>query len=125
MGKTNAGWHAKAVYQMSEWISVKDRLPELIERDGFKNPCSRAVLTCDGDKMSVGYRWKSGSDEYFLPNDRELNEITHWMPLPEPPNAFDYTFVEYGGKLRVRTSDGKIVNAARDLNRRINQTIQP
>ena len=62
---------------MSEWISVKDRLPE-----GNKN-----VLVCCY-KNAVGYRiditFYCDQSEYgsgwYLPAN-----ITHWMPLPEPP----------------------------------------
>lgn len=61
---------------MSEWISVKDRLPEegedvlIIEEDGC---------------IDVGHmlRWKGKSDWnshlFFEP------KVTYWMPIPEPP----------------------------------------
>jgi Protein of unknown function (DUF551) len=61
------------------WISVEDRLPELGE----------SVLIWDGQCRRVGfylktgeyyYYWESTDDEYPL-------DITHWMPLPEPPET--------------------------------------
>ena len=65
-------------YSDSGWISVKDRLPERCE----------PVLVCQrnlsGDFLCVGlardfdvftsYVWSS-----------VLENVTHWMPLPEPP----------------------------------------
>lgn len=62
-----------------QWISVNDRLP----KDG-KNvlvliPYRGVVLNY------VSYR---ESDEWYVP-DRlgrfSLSDVTHWMPLPEPP----------------------------------------
>ncbi len=55
---------------MSEWISVKDRLPE-------PNTVVLAHYT-DGRICTVDYL-----DEHlkFITS----STITHWMPLPEPP----------------------------------------
>jgi len=57
----------------ANWVSVKDRLPE----DG------RSVLLafpsgfmCVGRKMRHG-EWHNGQGE--------VRDVTHWMPLPEPP----------------------------------------
>lgn len=57
------------------WISVKDKLPEP----------SIEVLCChDTHEMSVLYY--DPHEDYFADNFGEyfLN-ITHWQPLPEPP----------------------------------------
>lgn len=60
----------------SNWISVKDRLPE----EGsevlacLSNPYS--VFTADYNR---GYFDLLG----YLGNGKE--QVTHWMPLPEPP----------------------------------------
>jgi hypothetical protein len=68
------------------WIDVKDRLPEIKQRGSTQNPCSDEVLCSDGKRCSIGIRWICGTTEYFLPHDREnMDKITHWMPLPEPP----------------------------------------
>ena len=62
---------------MSEWISVKDRLPKIDEE----------VLVCftDGfNQIKFGVAWTisiDGWSGYFGGN------ITHWMPLPEPPEV--------------------------------------
>ena len=72
-----------------KWVSVKDRLPEPEE----------TVLVCAEAKENRGHRvcavtqmverdvfgqlvkrWRSPWNGF-----REMYEITHWMPLPEPP----------------------------------------
>lgn len=66
---------------MSEWISVKDRLPErgvfvlLSYAKKCRNPTQFAKNT-----MAVG-RYDYGM---FLVEGCEVS-VTHWMPLPEPP----------------------------------------
>lgn len=63
---------------MSEWIGVKDRLPPLGER----------VLCSDGTAVFEQYRvelsavygiWERSGMKSPMQN------VTHWMPLPEPP----------------------------------------
>jgi len=70
-----------------EWISVKDRLPEI----KYSTPnisCSDKVLVTDGKHVQVGNRWLCEDREHFLADCREeLRAITHWMPLPEPPEC--------------------------------------
>ena len=64
----------QATSDKSKWISVKDRLPD----------CANTVLAIDRDGiMASAYyvgNWHSGG---------ELDEcaVTHWMPLPEPPEG--------------------------------------
>ena len=71
---------------MMEWISVENRLPEIKNRGKKENPCSDSVLVTDGVEIQVGNRWICGNKEYFLPYYRlTIEDITHWMPLPEPP----------------------------------------
>ena len=59
---------------MNEWISVRDRLPE------------------DQVEVLVATRSKNGVrniDKGYLAIDHFIHrgraEVTHWMPLPEPP----------------------------------------
>ena len=67
---------------MSEWISVEDRLPE---DEGY-------VLVTDGDDVYMGFKDDSWGS-YFMnvesPSMICFGDITHWMPLPEPPRGKD------------------------------------
>ena len=58
-----------------QWISVKDRLPQSFEK----------VLIYHRNGISYGWYngryWERGAKT----NHRALETVTHWMPLPEPP----------------------------------------
>ena len=58
---------------VQKWISVDDRLPE---------PKEEAIcIDADGDMMIGTYtEWGWMFPCYF-------EELTHWMPLPEPPKG--------------------------------------
>ena len=58
---------------MSEWISVKDRLPEK-----------------DGRYLAITKHYKQPVIAQYTKNEKYpwnwlMNNVTHWMPLPEPP----------------------------------------
>lgn len=67
---------------MGEWISVKDRLPEIADM----------VLVCTQNGV-IDSAWRTGFQfsaleghwdtysERFFKNDK----VTYWMPFPEPP----------------------------------------
>ena len=61
---------------VQEWISVKDRLPEDQEE----------VLVCTRSKNGV-----RNIDKGYMAIDRFIHrgraEVTHWMPLPQPPKG--------------------------------------
>ena len=61
---------------VQEWISVKDRLPEDQEE----------VLVCTRSKNGV-----RNIDKGYMAIDRFIHrgraEVTHWMPLPQPPKV--------------------------------------
>lgn len=69
----------------SEWIPVTERLPEDLEE----------VIICyddDGDQgvVGVGIRYpgpRKGDGYWQNGNGWELEHVTHWMPLPDPPRT--------------------------------------
>lgn len=70
---------------MSEWISVKDRLPE--NNDDI-------TLHSMGLGVVNGYYWPLtvDSNSKFITHsgdfgDGPREDITHWMPLPNPPEV--------------------------------------
>ena len=68
----------------NEWVSVEERLPE--ESDGM-------VLFTNGKAVTSGYRnhmfRMSGEEGIYSPAIRKgggYMRVTHWMPLPAPPD---------------------------------------
>ncbi len=60
---------------MNEWINCSERMPQVMED----------VLVTDGEEVKSmwwnGNKWDSWLSRYSLDSD----DVTHWMPLPEPP----------------------------------------
>lgn len=79
----------------SKWTRVKDRLPEthlrcFVYREGYNKvggymtmatftPCYKGLK---GDLMDGRQVWYDYDSEV---GDYELTNVTHWIPLPEPP----------------------------------------
>lgn len=67
-----------------EWISVKDRLPE--------TNCDVLVAKQNGRVFQMSYHapFDSGKRIFqwwgFSKWVDQHSQVTHWMPLPEPPN---------------------------------------
>ena len=64
---------------MSEWISVKDSVPERYLR----------VIVCNSHKgvadgHLTGHKTRDGKPLWST-SDGRRSDITHWMPLPEAP----------------------------------------
>ena len=63
---------------VQEWISVDDRLPE--------NGKEGVLIALRWGEVDIGWcedgRWRS---EFV--NEYEDGEVTHWMPLPNPPKG--------------------------------------
>ena len=63
---------------VQEWISVDDRLPES-GKEGV-------LIALRWGEVDIGWcedgRWSS---EFI--NEYEDGEVTHWMPLPQPPKG--------------------------------------
>lgn len=58
----------------TEWISIKDRLPDEIGK----------VLVIDNGKIDIN-SWAGKYEGWYYAN----KNITHWMPLPELPKESD------------------------------------
>lgn len=65
---------------MNEWISVKDRLPCGADESEW------VLVYADGAINCMGYTNRGFSDwTYAKAHNIAIDDITHWMPLPEPP----------------------------------------
>lgn len=82
---------AEGYRKQSEWISVEERLPErelqeLMRMNPLKVfPCLVVIM---GDYYNKAYVSKAYyAEEGFISGGSGLitERITHWMPLPEPP----------------------------------------
>lgn len=58
-----------------QWISVEDRLPK--EEELF--------LVCRGAVCVVALWW--GDEQWMNDNEELIDDVTHWQPLPEPPET--------------------------------------
>ena len=58
---------------VGEWISVEDRLPD-------KQPCEYLVVNANNVETAICL-----DNRWITP--RRVIKITHWMPLPEPPEV--------------------------------------
>lgn len=63
-----------------EWISVKDRLPDA----GFEAIVSVRIF---GKCISTTGRYDAGKKIWYCTQNNVPAPVTHWMPLPEPPEV--------------------------------------
>lgn len=69
----------------NKWISVEERLPEMYE-DGSAD----IVLVTDGQFIHMA---AYSNEKWYFAECGEMKEpmfykVTHWMPMPEPPEEF-------------------------------------
>lgn len=64
-----------------KWISVEDRTPGEELEEEF-------LLTWDGSCCLVELFWCGEFTNALMPYKRQ-EEVTHWMPLPQPPEEKD------------------------------------
>lgn len=76
---------------VQEWISVDDRLPieeaKAHEQEWPGEYCEFLVMIEKGSLPTTLY-YDLEENEWFRINtalERETYEVTHWMPLPQPP----------------------------------------
>ena len=78
---------------MSEWISVKDRLPDktgryLVLKNRIAPDClggNRTDIVILRFFVDKGFRMPTHIPDWI--NEEINEEVTHWMPLPEPPET--------------------------------------
>ena len=71
------------------WISIKDRLPdqELLEHmKRYQENFVEVLVMIKGGQIATALTWDGNS---FSDNHIVEYEVTHWMPLPEPPGNSD------------------------------------
>lgn len=75
-----------------QWFSVKDRMPEAAEtvnkdsQDEFS--LSNSVLAFGNNGFAIAMVERDEYHEIFVDMDGNyISEVTHWMPLPEPPEV--------------------------------------
>jgi len=68
----------------AEWISVDERLPKphTLVLTWEKARCPQLNFV---DQIQMAERFLDG--QWCQRSDKHFYEITHWMPLPEPPAA--------------------------------------
>jgi len=60
-----------------EWIKIKDRYP----KDG-----QRVIFYFEVTGISIGkYFYREGYHCFCSPDGWLCDDVTHWMPLPDPP----------------------------------------
>lgn len=77
----------------NEWIKVEDRLPEkrkavLVYAPEMNEPITTMYYDPDSDSDEFG-EWVSepSGPSRFVWSSFGAGDVTHWMPLPEPPSG--------------------------------------
>lgn len=69
-----------------DWISIEDKLPPK-----GKNGFPTVIVYTEDSEVAVGFLDYCGDEWYVLHGDEDClksgNNVTHWMPLPEPPEG--------------------------------------
>ena len=78
------GWLARAA--QSEWISVKDRLPE------YKNDREQFLIMCQWKREPKTYFYKTSRllkmlDHIYFDSEPCGADVIYWQPLPAPPTT--------------------------------------
>ena len=72
--------------QLPRWIPVEKRLPEygvrVLATDMYEEDDCTGIWTREEDKDDADGCWHDEHDWWHA-----LDEVTHWMPLPEPPEV--------------------------------------
>ena len=79
----------RGIMERVGWISVKDRLPEKVMANDNLFDLAQEFIVCSNQGVHSGI-WQNGEwSETILYNSDYWPwydlEVTHWMPLPDPP----------------------------------------
>lgn len=72
--------HMPTLTQPNEWVSVEEELP----RVGGNYIC--AVQDKNGGTWTIPAEWNLEMKTWFGAFGEIKNKVTHWMPLPAPPD---------------------------------------
>ena len=74
---------------MSDWISVDENVPDTFETEGNYHASKECVVLCAGSYELALFQhgpdsggWENWYSHFY---EDHLENVTHWMPLPEPP----------------------------------------
>ena len=81
----------------NEWVSVEERLPKYNIREDGELISSKILCYCETDKtvhLVVSQKFYTGRKgeivhpvfRYYDEGGDEIENVSHWMPLPAPPD---------------------------------------
>jgi hypothetical protein len=73
-----AGYQAAA----PQWISTKDRLPEIGQWILVDGPEVVRLIEPPSSNWKSAYAWETDHESFYA-----FGDVSHWMPLPEPPKG--------------------------------------
>ena len=96
-GKIEYVEYAPTLTPQNEWISVEERLPKYNIREDGELISSKILCYCETDKtvhLVVSQKFYTGRKgeivhpvfRYYDEWGDEIENVSHWMPLPAPPD---------------------------------------
>jgi hypothetical protein len=77
----------REIIRMREQLRLNGpNVPEWLRLDEFRPKAAGHYLTFDGYRIWP-YWWVDGAQEFYDDNGYYIMDVSHWMPLPNPPHA--------------------------------------